>query len=443
MESQQADVQEFSNESITVKVNKKPGCVVELDVRTTPTLLKPARSRAVKEVAKEVSFPGFRKGKAPDSIVLKEFPGQIAKKEQEIVANMAFQETQKIEKIPALLRDGKISYELKNYQADKGAEFVFQYETEPSLPEILPQEFKLKKVDRPEVSEDKIKETLRQIQFFFAQWTPVNDRVVQEGDFIILNVDVIEDNGQESRLFSDTRFEVAPKSMAKWMRDLVIGLNIGESKEGTSYPDEDIKPEEKAEFKPKNARITVKTIETPNAPELDDKLAQQLGVTTLSELHEKVTLLLNEQADNHVKEQEREQASEFLLNHYTFDLPRSLTEKEAQFRLRQLMEDPQFKIQWDSFNPDQRQTFVTTLIQNSEKAVRMFYLCRKIVQEAKLNITPNDLPRPPANFVEALLRPRSDMHFNQGSEMHQAEAYSRLVLEKAEDYIIAHATKAS
>lgn len=441
MESQ-AQSQELSSGTVTVKVNKKPRCVVELEVSTTPELLKTARSKAIREVAKEVSFPGFRKGKAPDAIVIKEFPGHISKKEQEVVANMAFQESQKIVNMPSLLRDGKISYEVKSIHPDKGAELRFNYETEPTIPEISPQECKLKKVERPEVSDDKISETLRQIQFFFAEWKPVSGRPVKEGDFLILNVDVIEENGKESRLFSDTRFEVVPKSMARWMRDVVIGMNVGESKEGISEPDEDAKPEEKASFKPKKARITVKTIEEANAPALDDNLAEKLGVPSVDVMREKVSKLLNEQADDHVKEEQREQVSEFLLNHYNFELPPTLTEREAQFRLRQLMEDAQFKAQWERFNQEQRKNFIDTLIQNSEKAVRMFYLCRKIVSDAKLSIGPHDLPQPPTNFVEALLRPRADMHFQQGSEMHQAEAYSRLILEKAEDYIIAHASKA-
>ena len=42
----------------------------------------------------------------------------------------------------------------------------------------------LKAVKRPEVNEDKINETIRQVQLFFANWQHVTDRPVQEGDFV-------------------------------------------------------------------------------------------------------------------------------------------------------------------------------------------------------------------------------------------------------------------
>jgi len=68
----------------------------------------------------------------------------------------------------------------------------------------------------------------------------------------------------------------------------------------------------------------------------------------------------------------------------------------------------------------------------------MFYLCRKILSDAKINISPSDIHKAPDSPLEMLLGERQD-HPQGNTEVHQAEAFSRLLLEKAEDYLIAHA----
>ena len=64
------------------------------------------------------------------------------------------------------------------------------------------------------------------------------DRPIQENDFVILDVDVIDED-LRANLFNDVRFEVTDRSMAKWMKDLILGPKQGEVLEGTSVPDED------------------------------------------------------------------------------------------------------------------------------------------------------------------------------------------------------------
>jgi trigger factor len=440
MEQKEVKPEELGNAEVRLSIQRMPACRVELSVTTSTSIVLDAHKKAVKAISKEVTLPGFRKGKAPEQLVLKNYSQQVEKKWQEAIADISFKESEKIANVPLLSRDAKVSYDIKSYSLDKGAELIFSFETEPEIPIVDPKEFQMKEIPRPEVNEQKVEETIRQVQLFFAEWKKITDRPAREGDFVLLDVDVMEDN-PPSKLFSDTRFEIAEKSMAKWMKDLVIGLSEGASAEGVSVPDEDAKPEEKEELKPKKVRITVKAVEEPNAPEIDDHFAKRLGVSNLQELRESITRLLNRQADAHVHEAEREQASEFLLNHYTFDLPTSLIHREAQFRMRQLLQDPQFQQYWGQMGEEERKNTTNSILKQAEKAVRMFYLCRKIISDAKIPITPQDVPPAPNNILEALLSPKGHTEHQNNPEMHQAEAYSRLILEKAEDYVIQNAGK--
>lgn len=440
MDATTAEPQELSNDFVQLKVHKRPACRIEFEVSASKNLVESARSKAIRNIAKQVTLPGFRKGKAPDSLIVKNYPTDVDKKWQECIADKAFQECEKLANVPLLNKETRVTFNMKSHSTE-GAELLLSFETEPSIPSIDPQQYHPIEIERPAVNEEKVSETIRQVLFFFAEWKAVQDRPVQEGDFVTLDVDIIE-NEPTTPLFSGTRFEVTDKSMAQWMKKLVLGKKIFESMEGMTEVDADVKPEEKEAFTSQKVRITIKSIDQATLPSLNEEFLKKLGVSSEEELKKNVEALLNKQADAHVKEKQREHVNEFLLSQYPFDLPATLIEKETQFRMKQLSGDPSFMKYWKSLKDEDKKKTVDSIYFQSEKAVRMFYLCRKLLSDAKITISPQDLPQPPLTPLEALLNPDQMLHYHQQPEIKHAEALSRLVLEKAEDYVIDNASKA-
>jgi trigger factor len=431
---------EFSNENLKVKVHFKPNCKVELEVHAEPSIVKEARQRAIKIIGKEVTLPGFRKGKAPEALVEKSYSNQIDGEWQKAIADLAFQDSIKLINIPLLNNEPKIGYNMKSHSMEEGSSLILFFETEPTIPPINPKDITLKSVERPAVNEDKVRETMRQLQLFFAEWKKM-DRPIQENDFVILDVDVIEEDPPR-KLFADVRFEVTDRSMAKWMKDLIIGRHSGETVEGVSVPDEDASKKDKENLKPKKVRIVIKQVEEATMPEFTDEFARRLGAPSVDVMRTNVEQLLNQKADGHVQEKLREEVSDVLLEKYTFDVPMSLIDREVRFRMQQLLQDQEYLQHWNSMTPEAKKRSVASVAEQSEKAVRMFYLCRKILSDAKISISPKDLPKAPETPLGMLLGERRDFHPQGETEVHQAEAFSRLLLEKAEDFIIAHATVA-
>lgn len=431
---------EFANDLVKIKAHFKPACKVELEVEAAPSIVKEAHDKAVKLVGKEVSVAGFRKGKAPAALIEKNYPKQIESELQKVTSDLAFRECMKVCKIPILNNDLKISYNMKNYSLQDGAKLILFFETEPTIPTIDPSAITLKSVERPEVSADKVEETIRQVRLFFAEWKRVTDRSIQENDFVLLNVDIIEEEPPQS-LFSGVRFEVTDRSMAQWMKNLVVGHHRGEVLEGVSIPDDDAK--EKEELKPKKVRVTILEVETATLPELTDEFAQKMGSSSVDQLRQNVEKLLNDKADGHVQEKLREEVSNILLTNYPFDVPGSLIDREVRFRMQQLLQDSEYAQHWNSMTNEAKKRTVGSIAEQSEKAVRMFYVCRHILAQAKITISPKDLPKVVDTPLHLLLGERRDVHPQGNTEVHQAEAFSRLLLEKAEDYIIAHAKKSA
>jgi trigger factor len=434
--TQQQEATQFKSDLVELSVHPRENCRIEFVINASSALVRQAHKQAIRSVAKETTLPGFRKGKAPEEIVLKKFPAAVDKQWQEEIANIAYKEGQKLAFHPPLQADSKISFSLKKHSLE-GAELSLSFEVKPTAPSVDPKEIMLEKPEKPPVDDEKIAETIRQIQMFFATWNDITDRPVKEGDFVILDVDSME-TSPPSRVFSNTRFEVTPKAMAEWMRELVLGKNSGSVLEGISRSDEKASEEEKKGFEPKKVRLTIVKIQECSPPELDEAFAQKLGVENMGDVRTQLRRILEQKAEEHYEAKLREQVSERLLEKYPFELPRSMVERETEFRLKQLLSDPKYDNYWDKMSETERREVIESIYHQSVKAIRMFFLCRKLCEEAKISVEAEDVKPSPTNMLEALFFERPPAQND--TEKHNSEAYSRLILQKAENYIVSQAT---
>ncbi len=429
--------QTLSISQVTCIVHKKPGSQIEFEATVSKELISLCHAKAIKIIGKNLSIPGFRKGKVPESFILQKFPKEIQEKWQEAVVHEAIQQCFKQTNLTPLNKED-VGFKMHTFSPES-ASFSFSFEVSPEIPHVDPSQFKLQEVKKPVVDEAKIKETIRQTLFFYATWDTVEDKEVQEGDFVMLDIDLLETTPPSS-LFTNTRFEVTDASMAKWMKDLLIGNKVGAALEGISVPDESADPLEKETLQPQKVRITIKKMEAPTLPEMTAELFKNLGVESEEDLKKKIETLLNSQADEHVKEEKRTQVREFLLNTYPFDLPTTLINNEVRFRVSQLNNNDEFLQHWKSLDQNGQKKLIEVIKSQSEKAVKLFHLSSQLLKDNKLSPSPHNLPKLAETQLEALVNPNQMMDYNQQPELRRAEALSKLILEQAEDYVIAQAS---
>ena len=429
---------EYKSKNVTFTIERKPDCIIEYKVTSSPELVKKARFNAVKAVSKEVSIPGFRKGKAPDSLIVKKFPMPLNEQWQKAIADETFIECQKLVKIPLISGDAQISFKIEEHSIEEGAKIVYLLETEPEVPEIDLSILKLQEAKREAVDAKKIELSLRDIQMFFAKWEKVSGRVVKEGDYAVVDIDIIESHPPQKGL-QNTRFEVAKEKMATWMHDLIVGMGIGDSKEGVSQPDNNAHEKEQT-LPPKKVRIILKSIEKPNIPPIDDILAQKIGAKTALDMKEKLKKLLDKQADEKVQKSYRDQIIEHLLEKYPFDLPKTLLQKETQFRIKQLLNDTTSQKKLMSMDDKEKKDTFEHIQKQSQRAIRLLYISRKILKEQQISINPNEIDQSVKTPLEAIFNDQFD-HYSVKKEPQEqkAIAMSRLILKKAEDFLISKA----
>ncbi len=425
-----AMTEEFKTDQIQGRVLRGPSCHVELDVVAGPALVDKARKNAAKTVNKEVSFPGFRKGKAPEELVLKKFGPQVEKEVHNHLADIAYQEAQKITRVPLLNNNAKISFKMKKL-GETEASLSFSFETEPQIPVIDVSNFEPKEVVRPEVGDKQLEEAIYQMLYYYAQWAPANDRPIEDGDTILINLDSMEGD-VATPVFDKIRFEVSKARMANWMKELVTGAKTGDVLFGTSKADDTATDAEKAEFQPKKVRLTIVNVEKPALPELNDEFAQKVGAPDVATMRTSLLNMLNAQADEKVKEGLRDQINDFLVDHYSFDLPASLIETEKTHRFNQQMQNQKFKANWEKMSAEEKKVVEDKIVDESSQAVRLFYLSRKIVNDAKISITHQDVQ----DEAVATMRSFNTNKIDKIPKEIYALALSKIILAKAQDHLL-------
>lgn len=435
-------IQNNLNDDVNVQIHEKSPCMVELEVFLPPAYSEKARKIAIKKISKELNIPGFRPGKAPESVVLKDHKSRVDAEMHRAIGDVGFEAISTKEVPHPLSRETKIIFDVKKLDPENESIVTFTYEVEPKVPPIDLKKFHLNAVASVIIDDEKVNEAIRQMRFFYAQWKTVN-RPIKEGDYVILDIDSLEQE-PAINVFSDIRFEISEKGMAKWMLNLILGLKEGEAKEGISEADDTMSAEEKAEFAPRKVRVTVKKIEEADLPDLDEAFAEKVGSQTVAELTESVKNMLQKRADEQVLSQKKEQINRFLLDEAKFDVPGSQLEEEFKHRFTELQHMDNFKENWGKSSPEEKKHIQDDIRKESEESIRLFYIARQVVRENKIPVTEDEWK----NEAVATLRAQS-VSGNALPDMSQmkpevmALALSKVILAKAQHFLLEMGTTSS
>lgn len=414
-------IETVKTEHLDVILTRKPGCHIKLEITVSPEATRAAYTKAVKAVNKEISIPGFRKGKAPEAMVVQRFEPQIKKEWHDILLNTSFSEILSATHLYpyASIEKSIKRAEIKNVSKENGAQLLLEYEAHPKIPSVDIEAFQLKPVITSEVTPDAIEETFHQIQLKLGTWDKITDRPVQEGDFVDLDIEALENPPRS--ICQDMRFEVVQGRMGNWMKKLVIGKSINDTFEAMSEKEESMPIEAEESFKPTLCRITIKAIMTSALPPLDDELAKKVGLQTIDELKPKVEQDLQKRAEDERKDQLRAQIENILLEKYDFDIPASLIATQMKETLSHKLAE----LRKHEHSKEHLQAMAKEIEANTsvelQRAYRLYFLTRKIAEENNIGVFENELMN---EMFKQMMLPEGQGIVNQG--MNTDEVRSKL-----------------
>jgi trigger factor len=396
--TQEAEVK--SNDTLTVSVERQPGCHVKFTITVEPKAVAAAYVKALKNINKEVSIPGFRKGRAPDELIKDRFTAQIDEEMKDIVVQTAFGEALNLTQIYPLKREGSVKRpHLQKCSKSEGAQMTMEFETRPEVPSVDVNAIQLQKIDPRQVNQEMIDQALKNLCFHYCEWEEINDRPLQKGDFVDIDVDVLEE--PQHQIMSNARVGVNEEQMPQWLLDLVIGMKSGESKEGV-----DPTPEKQVPLK-----VTVKAAFVGKMPAVDDELAKKLGLQTTEELMKKVTERLEQQAKLEKERLEFNALEQYLSEHYQFDLPETYIQGEAKGRVERHIQ----KLK-DTHIPDEEikkhlKEIQASIRQQAIHQLQNYFLFHQVATEQHIELTAEDVTQELSNQISLMATGESEVDF--------------------------------
>ncbi len=425
----------FKNENLSVEVEFQPGCQIVGHVSVEPAPVGAAYQSALKKVSKQVSLPGFRKGKAPTQLIESQFAKYVEQEWHDEVMRTSFAEMLKLVGRQPLNERAIHRPKVESCCRKEGAKIVFTYEAEPEVPEIKEDGLEIASVEKKPVEDDAVEKATRELRLHHATWEKVEEeRAVEEGDFIDVDIENIGVDPAQS-ICKDRRFEVVEGKIGAWLKELVIGMKVGESREGESTVDPKAPEEVKAKFEPTKCKVTLNAIQKPTLPELDEEFAKKMGLKKAEELVEKVREQLEKDEEARVQNERKELLQDKLLEAYPFEVPVSLKESERSLRIKERIRELVSQGLSEEAIKGKEKEIEEEVAQEVDAALRIFFLLRKHAEKEGIRVTNEET-------ANALMREMYRFPISEKTKKPEvppevyAQVFSNLLIDKVKKHLL-------
>ncbi len=304
---------------------------VELTIEVEPKRVQQAFAKAARELAKQVSIPGFRPGKAPRRLLEQRLgEGAIAQAALEDSLTDYYVDALQHEEIDPV---GQPKVEVDTFDEAEGCTFRATVEVRP---QVEPPDHTGIGVTFPDwdLPADAIDEQLEQLRERFAEVDEV-ERPATTGDLVTLDLkfevdgELIDDSSVDDALYEVGSGGVTPK-----LDEELVGVEAGAE---LTYDDE--LPEDFPELGGKLAtfHVTVRDVREKTLPELDDDFATSAsGLDTIEELRADLHTSLLRRKVVEAQHAARARVVDCYLARVEVPLPEAMVEAEIDQQLQQL-----------------------------------------------------------------------------------------------------------
>ncbi len=421
---------------MSVKVETLEKNMAKLVIEVPAEELEKALQAAYNKNKKNISIPGFRKGKVPRQMVEKMYgPGFF----YEDAANMLIPvEYEKAANECGLELVSRPVIDIE--QIEKGKAFIFTAEVAVK-PEVTLGEYKGLEVTKTdvEVSEEEVAAELEKEREKNARTISVEDRAVENGDMIMLDfegfVNGVAFDGGKGENYPLT---IGSNAFIPGFEEQLVGAKIGEDVEvSVTFPEEYQAPELAgcaATFKCKVNEIKVKEL-----PELDDDFAQDVSkFDTLAEYKEDVKAKLAANKADAAKRAKEDAVIEKIIENAQMDIPEAMIDTQA----RQLVDEFAQRIQAQGLSFEQYLQFTgmtldTALEQmkpNAVKRIQSRLVLEAVVKAENIEVADEDVKAEIAKMAETY-KMDADKLAEIMSEDEKAQMKMDMAIEKAVELV--------
>ncbi|HLQ94991.1 MAG TPA: trigger factor [Pseudogracilibacillus sp.] len=379
--------------AVTANWEKQEGNEGELTITVSPDQFDQALDQAFKKVVKEVSLPGFRKGKIPRQIFEQRFGVESLYQDAvDIVLPEAYSEA--VEQTGIFPVDQP---QVDVEEIEKGKELVFKCEVVVK-PEVKLGEYKGLEVEdeTANVTDEDLEEELKKLQENQAELVLKEEGQVENGDTVVMDFEgFIDGEAFEGGSAENHTLEIGSGQFIPGFEEELIGKEAGETEVTVTFPEE----YQVAELAGKEAtfKVTIHEIKEKEVPELDDEFAKDVDeeVDSLDELKTKKRDELLKQKEQDIDNQKRETLVGKVTENAEVEIPQAMVTSETDQMLKEF--DQRLQMQgmdlntYFQFSGQTEEQLKEQMQEDAHSRVKTNLTLETIVDEEGLEVTEEDI----------------------------------------------------
>lgn len=330
---------------MSVKWEKQEGNEGVLTVEVDAETFNKALDDAFKKVVKQVSIPGFRKGKVPRGLF-----------EQRFGVESLYQDALDIllpVEYPKAIDEAGIEPvdrpEIDVEKIEKGASLIFTAKVTVK-PEVKLGDYKGLNVEKDDttVTDEDVQEELKAMQNRQAELVVKEEGAIENGDTVVLDFEgFVDGEAFEGGKAENYSLEVGSGSFIPGFEEQLVGLEAGAEKDVEVTFPEEYHAEDLA-GKPAVFKVKIHEIKAKELPALDDEFAKDVDeeVETIAELTEKTKKRLEEAKENEAEGKLREELVAKASDNAEVDIPQAMVDTE----LDRMMKEFEQRLQMQGMN---------------------------------------------------------------------------------------------
>lgn len=372
---------------------KKENNRVELEIEVDAATFEAAVDAAYRKDIKDITIPGFRKGKAPRSLVEKMYgEGMFYETAVNDIYPSALDEAIKASDYEYV--EDKIDFDVQSVGKD-GLKFTAVITVKPEVELGEYKGLEATKTVAPVTDED-VDAEIKMLQERNSRMVSVDDRAAEMGDTVTFDFEgFVDDVAFEGGKAENHALLLGSGQFIPGFEEQLVGKKVDEECDvNVTFPEEYHAAD--LAGKPAVFKCKIHEIQTKELPELNDDFAKDVSdFDTLDELKADSKQKLEERRAAAAEEAVSEQLVDGLLGILNADIPAAMFENSIEESVR----DFEYRLQSQGLNLDMymqytgadKDTFRESFREQAEKKVKMRLILEKIAKLENIVPTAEDL----------------------------------------------------
>ncbi|QEK97992.1 trigger factor [Bacillus amyloliquefaciens] len=421
---------------MSVKWEKQEGNEGVLTVEVDADTFKTALDDAFKKVVKQVSIPGFRKGKVPRGLFEQRFGVEALYQDAlDILLPVEYPKAVEEAGIEPVDRP-----EIDVEKIEKGESLIFTAKVTVK-PEVKLGDYKGLGIEKDDtaVTDEDVQNELKALQERQAELVVKEEGAVENGDTVVLDFEgFVDGEAFEGGKAENYSLEVGSGSFIPGFEEQLTGLEAGAEKDVEVTFPEEYHAEELA-GKPAVFKVKIHEIKAKELPELNDEFAKDIDeeVETLAELTEKTKKRLEEAKENEADAKLREELVLKASENAEADVPQAMIDTELdrmlkEFEQRLQMQGMNLEL-YTQFSGQDENALKEQMKEDAAKRVKSNLTLEAIAQAENLEVTDEEVEAELTKMGEAYNMPVENIKQAIGSTDAMKED---LKVRKAIDFLV-------